>query len=47
MEEVKTLSADEIVYAYGDLVYRIAVHYTGNVHEAEDITSDLRTLYLE
>ncbi len=40
MEEVKTLSADEIVYAYGDLVYRIAVHYTGNVHEAEDITQE-------
>lgn len=40
MEEVKTLSADEIVNAYGDLVYRIAVHYTGNVHEAEDITQE-------
>lgn len=40
MEEVKTLSADEIVNAYGDLVYRIAAHYTGNTHEAEDITQE-------
>lgn len=40
MEEVKKLSADEIVNEYGDLVYRIAVQYTGNTHEAEDITQD-------
>lgn len=40
MEEVKTLSVDDIVNNYGDLIYRLAVHYTGNVHEAEDITQE-------
>lgn len=40
MEEVKTLSGGEIVEAYGDLVFRIALQYTGNVQDAEDITQD-------
>lgn len=40
MEEVKTLSADDIVEAYGDLIFRIALQHTGNVQEAEDITQE-------
>lgn len=40
MKEVKTLSADDIVEAYGDLIFRIALHYTGNAQEAEDITQE-------
>ena len=40
MEEVKTLTADEIVEAFGDLVFRLALQYTGIRQEAEDIVQE-------
>lgn len=40
MEEVKTLTADQIVEAFGDLVFRLSLQYIGNVQEAEDITQE-------
>lgn len=40
MEEEKKLSVSEIVDEYGDLVFRIALNYTGNTQEAEDITQE-------
>lgn len=40
MGENNTLSADKLVEAYGDTLFRIALQYTGNVQEAEDITQE-------
>lgn len=40
MEEIKTLTADEIVEAFGDLVFRLALQYTGIRQEAEDIAQE-------
>lgn len=36
----KTLTADELVDLYGDLLLRIAVQHTGNIQEAEDIVQE-------
>ena len=36
----KISTAEDIIDAYSDMVFRIAVQYTGNRQEAEDITQD-------
>ena len=36
----KTISADEVIKTYKDLLFRIAVHYAKNKTEAEDIVQE-------
>lgn len=41
MNKTKIDSIDEIVDTYGDMIYRVSLHYMKQIADAEDVTQDV------
>ncbi len=41
MDKTKAYSMDEVIDTYGDMIYRVSLHYMKQIADAEDVTQDV------